>query len=411
MAETGAIAGAPSVTVTPAATSTGSSIAALQVVDLVKDYPVASGWHRAVDGITFSVEPGHFYTLLGPSGCGKTTTLRCVAGLERPDRGRISLAGQDVASGRDVVPPERRDIGMVFQNYAIWPHMTVFENVAFPLRVGRTKVRKPELVQRVDEALDLVQLTGYASRPATQLSGGQQQRLALARALIRRPSLLLLDEPLSNLDARLRDRMRSEIRTLQRRLGITTLFVTHDQVEALSMSNRIAVMDGGHIVQEGTPREIYQHPATRFVAGFVGSSNFLAGTVSGPGSDGRMRLRIGDGEIEAACPDGTATGDQVTVSVRPENVSVHAERPAIGNVVAGTVGQVLFVGEALDATIDVAGVRIVAHLHPSVDVARDMSVWVELPAADCTVIHDDHGLASGADSAADAPTVDDVYPN
>ena len=389
---------------TVAGITAGTSAAALDVADLVKDYPIASGFQRAVDGITFSVEPGHFYTLLGPSGCGKTTTLRCVAGLERPDRGRISLAGQDVASGRTVVPPERRDIGMVFQNYAIWPHMTVFENVAYPLRVGRARVKKPELVQRVDEALDLVQLSGYASRPATQLSGGQQQRLALARALIRRPSLLLLDEPLSNLDARLRDRMRAEIRALQRRIGITTLFVTHDQVEALSMSNRIAVMDGGHIIQEGTPREIYQHPATRFVAGFVGSANFLSGTVIRPGAAGAMRIGIGGGEIEAICPAGTTAGDAITLSIRPENIRVHRERPAAPNVLAGVAAQVLFVGEALDATIDVEGVELVAHLHPTVQIARGDAIWVELPAEHCTVIHDDHGFASGARRETEVPT-------
>jgi iron(III) transport system ATP-binding protein len=390
MGETGAIPGTLSVAIA----GSDSAMAALQVSDLVKDYPVAAGLHRAVDGISFSVEPGHFYTLLGPSGCGKTTTLRCVAGLERPDRGRILLDGNEVASGQLAVPPERRDIGMVFQNYAIWPHMSVFENVAFPLRVGRTRVRKPELTQRVDEALDLVQLSGYAARPATQLSGGQQQRLALARALIRRPSLLLLDEPLSNLDARLRDRMRSEIRALQRRLGITTLFVTHDQVEALSMSNRIAVMDAGRIVQEGTPRDIYQHPATRFVAGFVGSSNLLSGTILGAGAPGRMRLRIGAGELEAECPIGSAGGDAVTLSIRPENVGVHLEPPGATNVVAGIVGQVLFVGDALDATIDLGGIELVAHLHPTVRIERADRIWVELPVEHCAVIHDDHGVSN-----------------
>jgi iron(III) transport system ATP-binding protein len=372
---------------------------ALLVEDLVKDYPLAKGWHRAVDGVSFRVEEGHFYSLLGPSGCGKTTTLRCVAGLERPDRGRISLGDTIVADGRTALPPERRDIGMVFQSYAIWPHMTVFENIAFPLRVGSSKVTGAEITRRVGDVLDLVQLSGYASRPATQLSGGQQQRLALARALVRRPRLLLLDEPLSNLDAKLRDRMRAEIRDLQRQLGITTLYVTHDQVEALSMSNRIAVMEDGRIVQEGDPREIYGHPATRFVAAFVGSANFLEGDVIEHGSSGRMRLRIGDHAIEAVCPGGVAIGDRVTLSIRPEAVVLRPDGGPGDNTVSGSVVQVLFLGEAVDARVDVAGRQIVVRLPPNVDVRRDDRVTLGLPVEACTVIHDEHGVASGRSPA------------
>jgi len=371
---------------------------ALVVQDLVKDYPVAKGWHRAVHGVTFGIPEGHFYSLLGPSGCGKTTTLRCVAGLERPDAGRILLDGTVVAERTRALPPEKRDIGMVFQSYAIWPHMTVFENVAFPLRVGKTKVRKAELTRRVDEVLALVALDGLADRPATQLSGGQQQRLALARALIRRPKVLLLDEPLSNLDARLRDRMRTEIRDLQRLIGITTLYVTHDQVEALSMSNRIAVMDGGRIVQEGTPKEIYERPATRFVANFVGSANFMPGEVVEHGMSGRMKVKAGGGVLEATCPKGISVGDQVTLSVRPENVRIHRQEPHVPNVLAGTVTQVLFLGEAVDARVAVDGTSLVARVHPGTPITVDDHVWVEVPPEACTVIHDEHGVASGRDA-------------
>src|SRR5438552_9240906 len=221
---------------------------AVIVSDLVKTFADRRDRVRAVDGVSFQIEEGEFYTLLGPSGCGKTTTLRCIAGLERTDGGQIIVDGKIVSSHSPnvFVPPHKRDIVMVFQSYAIWPHMTVFENVAFPLRVSKQRVPRSEITRRVEAALALVQLEGYGGRMATQLSGGQQQRLALARALVREPKLLLLDEPLSNLDAKLREHMRAELRDIQRRLGVTTIYVTHDQIEALSMSNRIALMEQGH---------------------------------------------------------------------------------------------------------------------------------------------------------------------
>jgi ABC-type nitrate/sulfonate/bicarbonate transport system ATPase subunit len=230
----------------------------LTVENLVKHYPGAEVGANAVDGVTFEIQEGQFYTLLGPSGCGKTTTLRCVAGLEKSDAGTITLDDRVVSrhAPKKFVRPDERDIGMVFQSYAIWPHMTVFENVAFPLRSvseAKRKMRRSEIPGRVMEALETVQLGALAQRPATKLSGGKQQRLALARALVRQPKLLLLDEPLSNLDASLRELMRTELRRLQRQVGITTLYVTHDQSEALSMSNRVAVMENGRIVQEGRP--------------------------------------------------------------------------------------------------------------------------------------------------------------
>jgi iron(III) transport system ATP-binding protein len=229
----------------------------LTVTDLAKSFVTAEGPVKAVDGASFSVAPAQCYALLGPSGCGKTTILRCVAGLEQAEQGSIAIGGRMV-SGKDVfVPVHQRSIGMVFQSYAIWPHLDVFDNVAYPLEVERPRVARAEIEKRVMDVLALVGMQTMARRPATRLSGGQQQRVALARAIVRRPSLLLLDEPLSNLDARLRDSMRRELATLIRQIGVTALFVTHDQVEALSLADRVAVMDQGRIVQEGArPRSM-----------------------------------------------------------------------------------------------------------------------------------------------------------
>jgi iron(III) transport system ATP-binding protein len=370
---------------------------ALSVSGLVKVYPDRrEGRVVAVDGITFEVRAGDFYTLLGPSGCGKTSTLRCVAGLESPDGGTIAAGGavlSDAGSGT-FVPSEKRDMGMVFQSYAIWPHLTVFENVAFPLRVTPAKLPQSEIARRVADVLAAVDLAGYESRPATNLSGGQQQRLALARAIVRRPKILLLDEPLSNLDAKLRERMRTEIRELQRRLGITTLYVTHDQAEALSMSDRIAVLSEGRIVQEGTPREIYHAPASRFVADFVGTSNVLEGRVSGSGSDGRMVLETSAGRLEVACPARVSAGDRVTVAVRPEDIVLHRAESALPNVLPGTLVRVVFLGDYLHCELEVGGAVLFTRQHPMTTLRRGDRVFVELPSDLCTVFSDAHGVAT-----------------
>jgi len=316
-----------------------------------------------VRDITFSLPPGTFFTLLGPSGCGKTTTLRCVAGLERPDAGYVSL-GERVLfdSERGIaVPMNQRGIGMVFQSYAIWPHMTVFENIAFPLRVSKTRrYERDEIRNLVEQALATVGLGGFGDRPATRLSGGQQQRVALARAIVHRPQLLLLDEPLSNLDASLREEMRAELRRLQQQIGVTAVYVTHDQAEALAMSDLIAVMEHGRIVQLGEPRAIYFRPANEFVASFMGAANLLGGTsieAVAAGSVGTVRLDEG---VRIACvfPAGSIAGKPANVSVRPESIVIRSATAGVTdseNVLSGVVFAASFLGGSVRYDVRVGG--------------------------------------------------------
>jgi ABC-type Fe3+/spermidine/putrescine transport system ATPase subunit len=347
------------------------------------------GASPAVDGATLTIERGELFTLLGPSGCGKTTTLRLVAGLERPDAGEITLRGRLVASAprRLCVAPHKRNLGMVAQSYAIWPHMTVFDTVAYPLQLRG--VRRSVIREKVGRVLDLVGLGGLETRPATLLSGGQMQRLALCRALVYEPDLLLLDEPFSNLDARLREQMRLEVKLLQRRLGITVLFVTHDQVEALSLSDRIAVMHQGRLEQVGPPRRLYESPASAFVRDFLGQTVILRGRVEPvPGAPGRVHVALNGalaGHTLAGCPAPSATfvpGADAHVAIRPEDIGVSPETPdrPRGNGLVGVIDALLFVGDRYEARVTLGGRDSILLLLPRAREWREgQRVHLELP--------------------------------
>jgi iron(III) transport system ATP-binding protein len=365
----------------------------IRISNLRMTYRSSAAEHQAVKGVSLDVGQGQFYTLLGPSGCGKTTTLRCVAGLERPDSGEIMVGNELVFSAeRNVwVAPNNRNIGMVFQSYAIWPHMTVFDNVAFPLRHQKPRPSRGTIREKVMNALQLVQLNGLQDRPAPFLSGGQQQRLALARALVAEPRVLLLDEPLSNLDAKLREEMRLELRDLVKRLNVTTLFVTHEQIEALTMSDRVAVMNDGLLVQEGTPLEIYSAPHHAFVADFIGKTNFLKGRVAAlDGSSGRGRLaqvETSIGTLSCRVASEARQSDSVTVAVRPENVELTRGSAAQkDNAVAGEVESVVYLGNLLDCSVKVGDAHIRVQLHPSQSLTRGEKVALRFPSEHCLVM-------------------------
>jgi ABC-type Fe3+/spermidine/putrescine transport system ATPase subunit len=330
------------------------SDALLNVSNVVKRY----GDHTAVNGINFTVAPGEFFTLLGPSGCGKTTTLRLLAGLETPDAGEITLAGRCLAApSRDVlVPIDKRGMGMVFQSYAIWPHLTVFENVAFPLRVRRQP--RASIAKRVAEALELVGLAGLEQRGATELSGGQQQRVALARAIVYTPALLLLDEPLSNLDVKLREQMRTELHALHRRLNLAVVYVTHDQGEALAMSDRIAVVNQGRLEQVGTPIEVYERPSTRFVGDFLGRTVILKGSLHNAAGQSFADVQ-GQGRILLPSDGKFGDGDPVRVLSRPEDITLLPMGEIDRNQVMGRIEHVAYMGDHLEYTISAAGRTLV----------------------------------------------------
>ena len=293
--------------------------ATLDVTDLRKQFSIG---RPAIDGVSFAVPAGEIVVLLGPSGCGKTTTLRCVAGLEHPTSGEISIAGRLVSSpARGIlVPPRLRDIGMVFQSYAVWPHMTVRQNVIYPLK--HRKITRADAGRKVDEVLELVGLSEYADRPVVALSGGQMQRVALARSIVYRPQLLLLDEPLSNLDAKLRLRLRDDLRVILKQTGMTALYVTHDQAEAVVLGDRIGVMRDGKLLQMGTPDQIYNRPADLFVANFTGATNELAGTLVGRNGEFGVIDFGGGRRGEAALLHALSLGEKVRIALRPENISI-----------------------------------------------------------------------------------------
>lgn len=385
-----------------------AGIVMLQVRNLYKRFASPDGNVDALKGISFDVAEGEFFTLLGPSGCGKSTTMRCLAGLETVDVGEIHLGGRLVSSPSTFVAANERDVGMVFQSYAIWPHMTVLQNVVFPLRhrggKRRTTLRgRAERRERGLEALRLVQLDALADRPAPQLSGGQQQRVALARSLVARPKVLLLDEPLSNLDAKLREEMRLEIKELTARLGITTVYVTHDQAEALSMSDRIAVMVAGETLQHGSPREIYLTPSSDTVARFIGNVNLLPGRLVGQdGAYGQVKT-VGGTVLRCRLPT-SGDGESVTLVVRPEFVEVevrdgatsptplrHEEGTAgaaIGtNALDGTVRRVQFVGDHIDCYCETSDGMVRAKIPPDVEVAIGHHVNLRFSPDRCVLSH------------------------
>ena len=315
---------------------------AVRLQNLQKRY----GPTTAVDNIDLAVQPGEFLTLLGPSGCGKTTTLSLIAGFIEPDRGSIELAGRHV----EALPPFRRDIGLVFQDYALFPHMDVAANVGFGLRMRR--IPKAEAARRVAEALDLVQLSHLGARRPAALSGGQRQRVALARALVIRPAVLLLDEPLSNLDLKLREEMRLEISAVQRRTGVTTILVTHDQGEALAVSDRIAVMRAGRIEQIGRPGEIYEHPATRFVAEFIGTMNFFPGETLAPSHPNHpCPILTPHGTVACPLPTALPAGSPVTVAIRPERLRLNQEPGEGGLSINGTIEHFVYLGSKTELRV------------------------------------------------------------
>ena len=335
------------------------SEAVLELADVARHY----GDVKAVDGVSLSVQPGEVFTLLGPSGCGKTTTLRCVAGLETPSAGRIRINGETVSSvdRHRFVPPERRNIGMVFQSYAIWPHMSVFDNVAFPLQLRG--LSKNQIHDRVERVLDLVGLEGLGDRGATELSGGQQQRVALARALVYEPRLLLLDEPLSNLDAKLREHMRTELRALQRRLQITVLFVTHDQAEAMVMSDRIAVMRAGRIEQMGSPTALYERPATPFVRDFLGR----VVTLEIIARDARATVAGEPGVELDLPPESIPSAGRLVFACRPEDIRIAPPAAPGANQLCASVESVTYLGDRIEYTVRTAGGRQLTVLGPKHD--------------------------------------------
>ena len=332
------------------------AVPVLEFREVVKRF----GAVKAVDGVSFSVARGEIFTLLGPSGCGKTTTLRLVAGLEEPDGGEIRIDGKTVAAPEQGIflAPEKRRLGMVFQSYAIWPHLSVFENVAFPLRVRREA--SSVIRERVHQALESVGLGGFSDRGATQLSGGQQQRVALARALVYEPAVLLLDEPLSNLDAKLREQMRFELRSLQRKLALTVLYVTHDQTEAMALSDRIGVVNRGRFEHVGSPEEVYERPATVFAGEFLGRSVSLDGILRK--TTGGYWVELAGGAriaLEAEANDRLSDGAAVRLSTRPEDIALLPPAELGINQIAAVIEQVDYLGDRFECSMRAADELVV----------------------------------------------------
>ncbi len=365
----------------------------LKVSHLSKNF----GKVQAAKDVSFVVPQGTMISLLGPSGCGKTTTLRCIAGLESPHAGEIVIGGVTVTDvERDIlIPPEKRSIGMVFQSYAVWPHMTVFQNVAFPLKL-RKREKSSTIEEKVNQTLRLVELADLAHRPATNLSGGQQQRVALARALVGEPQLVLFDEPLSNLDAKLRDYMRVELIALQKRLGFTAVYVTHDQQEALALSDQLVIMNEGSIEQQGTPLQVYTLPRTSFVADFIGGSNLLRGKIVASKGADHVLVEVEDGGNQLTCSvtrEKTAglEGLPVMVSFRPERTSIvplktgDSSVPDI-NCLTGKVEAVLFLGEFYEYSVRVSHIRLKARSRAAFPIPIDTPICLSVAPENCLAL-------------------------
>jgi len=360
---------------------------ALQIQNLVKQF--ATG-RPAVDGVSFDVPAGEIVVLLGPSGCGKTTTLRCVAGLEHPTGGRISIGDRVVSEPERgiLISPRERDIGMVFQSYAVWPHMTVRQNVAYPLKYRRAS-KGGDINAKVNETLELVGLGEYAERPVTSLSGGQMQRVALARSLVYRPQLLLLDEPLSNLDAKLRERLREDLRRILKQTGMTGLYVTHDQAEAVVLGDRIGVMKDGKLLQMATPGEIYNKPADSFVANFTGASNVLRGKLLGRAGE-RATIDLGPvGKIDAWTPQNLSAGDSVRVALRAENVRLGGDSGT--NTFKGRIVERHYQGMQTVYGVELGGQRLDVLELGTAARHDEGDITVTLPADACWAYRDDGG--------------------
>jgi len=362
----------------------------IRIKSLSKDFFSEGKKINALDKVDLTIPANQIFTLLGPSGCGKTTLLRCIVGLETPDAGEIAIGDEIVWSTERGIflPTERRGLGMVFQTYAIWPHMNVFDNVAYPLQTR--KLPRDDIRKRVAKTLRFVQLEGFENRPATKLSGGQQQRVALARALAAEPKVILFDEPLSNLDAKLREETRKELRTFLTELEITAVYVTHDRIEALSLSDTIAVMNAGRIIEIGTPKEIYFNSAHRFVADFIGRANLIAGKVEAlEGAYAIVDSEIG--EIACRKDADTPVGSPVTVCIRPEFISTDGplaekDRFTGRNRFRGKVESLVFVGEAYEGEIQVADTRLIARIDPTASVHEGNEISFSLDPDHCFVL-------------------------
>lgn len=358
----------------------------IQFNNVSKDFFSEGKKIQALVNVDLTIPANQIFTLLGPSGCGKTTLLRCLVGLETPDTGEITIGDETVWSTqrRIFVPPERRGLGMVFQTYAIWPHMNVFDNVAYPLQTRRRS--KGEIKKKVAKVLRFVQLDGFENRPATKLSGGQQQRVALARALVAEPKVILFDEPLSNLDAKLREETRKELRTFLTELQITAVYVTHDRVEALSLSDVIAVMRDGRIVEIGTPKKIYFNSDHRFVADFIGRANLIESRVAAQ-EDAYTIINCDIGAVACRKKTDASPGDEVTLCIRPEFIKVMGKESRGGrNIFRGHVESLVFVGEVYEAEIRIAETRLLTRTEPTASVKEGDEVTLSLDPNHCLLV-------------------------